>query len=160
MLKIEAPTEADVRYVAENMREADVREFMSVSFETTKQNLADSLVRRFGIHPGLFGFYVDSEPVGIGALIESRPNVGTLLFFATDRFQSVALGIAKFTRQRLFPNYRAAGLHRIEAVSIEGHDSAHRWIKLVGLKPEAKLRGFGKGGETYHQFAWVADDVR
>ncbi|MCY0148308.1 hypothetical protein OEG84_11450 [Hoeflea sp. G2-23] len=159
MLKIEAPAEADVRYVADRMRDDDVREFMSVSFAERKIDLVDDIVRRFGLHPGAIGFYLDDEPVGIGGLIEGRPHVGTLLFFATDKFASVALGIAKFTRQRLFPRYREAGMHRIEAISIDGHASAHRWIKMIGLKHEAALRGFGKGGETYHQFAWVADDV-
>jgi len=160
MLKIEAPTLEDVRHVAQNMRAADIREFQALSFGEDAAALAASLVERYGEHPDTIGFFVDDEPVGIGALIEGRPNVVTLLFFATDKFATAALGIAKFTKQRLFPRYRKAGAHRIEAVSIDGHDDAHRWIKLVGLDHEATMRGFGKNGETYHQFAWVADHVR
>lgn len=156
----EAPTLAAVRHVAEHMRKADVREFLAVSFAETRAELADLLVERYAAHRSVICFFDDEEPVGVGALIEGRPNVTTLLFFATDRFASVALGIARFTKHRLFPRYREAGVHRIEAVSIEGHDSAHRWIEMVGLKREAVLPGYGKNGEAYHQFAWVADGVR
>ncbi|WP_048647498.1 hypothetical protein [Nitratireductor soli] len=160
MLKIDAPTEDTVRHVAKHMRDGDVREFLAVSFAETREELAEILVERYGQHDSVFCFFDEEEPVGVGALIEGRPNVTTLLFFATDKFPSLALGIAKFTKNRLFPRYRAAGVHRIEAISIAGHDDAHRWIQMVGLSPEAVIPGFGKNGEAYHQFAWVADDVR
>jgi hypothetical protein len=81
----------------------------------------------------------------------------TLAFFATDQFPEIALGLTKFIKDRLFPRYRAEGVHRIECLSMEGYDAAHRWIGVLGLKREAVLPKFGKGGETFFQFAWVAD---
>lgn len=159
-LVIEAPTPDAVRHVALHMRDADVREFMSISFAEDRAQLAASLVEAYGEHPAALCFFADEEPVGVGALIEGRPNVTTLLFFATDEFRAVALGIARFTKHRLFPRYRDDGIHRIEAISIDGHDDAHRWIEMVGLKREAVIPGYGKNGEAYHQFAWVSEHVR
>ena len=37
------------------------------------------------------------------------------------------------------------------------HAEVHRWVELLGLKREAVMPKYGKGGETYIQFAWVAD---
>ena len=41
----------------------------------------------------------------------------------------------------------------------DGYHELHRWLGIIGLKREGALRGFGRNGETFHQFAWVADDV-
>ena len=115
------------------------------------------------IRPGrvaIIAVHDEQGPVCIGGGIEHRPNVVTLLLFATDRFPYVALSLTRFVTRSLFTQYRNAGVHRIEAVSMVGHDEAHRWIETLGLKREAVLRGYGKNGETFLQFAWVADHVR
>lgn len=158
--RIDHALDEDVRFVAANMRQDDVDEFLAVSTARDRNELAEVLLDRYGGHPAAIVFRDGATPVGIGAGIEVRPNVITLMFFATDQFRAVAIDTARFVTRELFPRYRAAGVHRIEAVSIEGHTSAHRWIELVGLRREAILPGFGRGGETYHQFAWVRDDVR
>lgn len=160
-MMIDGPSAEHVCYVAENMREADIREFLAISHATTADDLASGLVSRFSDHPEVFCFSTDeSVPVAVGGMIQARPNVVTMMFFATDDFSSIALPLAKFTKQRLFPRYRKLGVHRIEAISIDGHGEAHRWIEIVGMKREGEpMRGYGKGGETYHQFAWVSDDV-
>ncbi|MBZ9706064.1 hypothetical protein LB543_04935 [Mesorhizobium sp. ESP7-2] len=149
---------AHVRYVADNMREKDVEEFLAVSFARNRGELADSLVERYGAHQHAFGFSDDDDtPVGVGAMVEGRPNVITLMFFATPLFNKLALPIARFTKRRLFPGYIETGVHRIECISIAGYEEAHRWIRLCGMSEEGVFRGFGKRGETFHQFAWVAD---
>lgn len=149
-----------MRYVAERMRAKDVEEFLALSFARNKAELADAMVEKYGANTQAFCFSDGAEPVAVGAMVEARPNVITLMFFATDNFPRLALRIARFTKHRLFPNYRQAGVHRIECVSIAGYEHAHKWIRLCGMKEEGAFRGFGKGGETFHQFAWVADDVR
>jgi len=158
-VRIEHASDDDVRRVAGQMRGSDVREFLALSAASDRDGLVQSLLDRYGGHPDAIAVRAADEPVCIGAGIEARPNVVTLLFFATDRFPEVAIAVTRFITRELFPRYRAAGVHRVEAVSIDGYDEAHRWIGLLGLKHEAVLRGFGKNGETFHQFAWVSDDV-
>lgn len=157
-MRIDTPTSEHVRYVADHIRPKDAEEFLAVSFAGTQAELADSLVERYSAHHQAYCFSDDDgTPVAVGAMCEGRPNVITLMFFATERFAKLALPIARFTKHRLFPEYRAAGVHRIECISIAGYEQAHRWIRLCGMQEEGVFRGFGKGGETFHQFAWVAD---
>jgi len=160
MVKIESATAAEVFAVASRMRDKDVTEFLATSRAANKAELVEALVQRFGDRGEVMCAYAGTTPVAIGALIEHRPNVASLLFFATDLFPLVAFPLTRWIRRELFPRHKAVGIHRIECVSIDGHDAAHRWIDMLGLKHEATLRGFGKGGETFQQFAWVSDDVR
>ena len=156
-MKLDAPTWRDARRVAGAMRERDVAEFLAVSRLEGKAELIEALADRYGGAPDAICAFAGEEPVAIGAMVQARPNVATLAFFATDRFPEVALELTKFIRNRLFPQYRGDGVHRIECISMEGYDDAHRWIGLLGLEREAVMPKYGKGGETFIQFAWVAD---
>lgn len=159
-MRVDTARPGYVRYVADRMRAGDIREFLPLTHVETAADLAELMVKLYSDHPDGLSFHDETGPIGIGAMVMGRPNVVTMLFFATDRFPRIAYPLARFTKKNLFPRYREAGVHRIEAVSIDGYHEAHRWIRLVGMSHEAALRGYGKGGETYHQFAWVAEDVR
>lgn len=159
-MKIERATEVHVAHVAARLREADVAEFLPLYAVDTQAELADALVARFKDTPDTYAFLSD-EPVAIGAMVMHRPNVATLAFFSTDRFDEIALPVARWVKRTLFPAYEAEGVHRIDAVSIDGHAKAHKWIRMCGLEPESgPLRGYGKGGETYFIFSRVRADVR
>jgi hypothetical protein len=154
-MRIDVTTPENVRYVAERMRDSDYREFSALSRTNSREELAADLVAAYGEHSSGICAYEGGEPVAAGAMVEGRPNVMTLMFFATDAFPQIALPLTRFITQNLFEKYRANGVHRIECVSIEGYEQAHRWIKLLGLHHEAVFPGFGKNGEAFHSFAWV-----
>lgn len=159
-MRIDRATAQQVRDVALRMRDSDFREFSATSFAETREALANELTLRYAGRADVLCAETD-EPVAIGALLEIRPNVLTLLFFATDKFPQLSFALTRFIRQRLIPGFKAAGAHRIECVSIDGHDAAHRWIeKSLGLPRRFPMEGYGKAGETFHQFAWISDDVR
>lgn len=155
---IEQATIKDIRDVALAMRDSDYDEFLAVSFADGREALAASLVERFGGRDDVLAFSDEQGPVAIGALINARPNVMTLLFFANDRFALIAGDLARWATRELFPRQRAAGVHRIEAIARASHESAKRWIGMLGLEPEGPpFRGYGRRGEAYQQFAWVSD---
>lgn len=149
---IEVASSEDVWNVALRMRESDFDEFSAISSVGTREEMADTLAARI---TDPIGVYRNGEAVAIGAMVETRPNVATLLFFATDEFPLVALELTRFVRQRLLPKYVEAGFHRFECVSIEGHTAAHRWIKILGLEFEAYMPRYGRDGQAFYQFAWV-----
>lgn len=154
---IDTATEADIRFVAEHMRERDVEEFMAVSRAESREELVGLLAAQYAGRPDAICARLEGEPVCIGLTIETRPNVITLGFFATDKFPAVAMRVTKFVR-RLFDQYEHAGVHRFEAVSIDGYMEAHRWLGLLGLFPESGvLRKFGRGGEDFIQFSRVTE---
>ena len=154
-MRIDVTTPENVRYVAERMRDSDYREFSALSHADSRERLTADLVAAYGEHPSGICAYAGDAPVAAGAMVEGRPNVITLMFFATDAFPRIALPLTRFITKNLFEKYRAEGVHRIECVSIEGYDAAHRWIKLLGLHHEAVFPGFGRNGEAFHSFAWV-----
>jgi hypothetical protein len=154
---VEPARHQDVAYVASAMRLRDIEEFMPLTHFETHGELAVSLVERFGEHPDVLSIGWENGPVAIAGMLLHRPNVGTLLFFATDDFPKIAPDFTRFVVQRWFPAYKARGVHRIECVSIDSYHEVHRWLSLFGLKREAVLKKFGRGGETYIQFAWVAE---
>ena len=148
----------NLHYVAQHMRDSDVAEFCAVNPVDTAAELADLMLARYADRNDTYAA-VDDRPVAFGAMIEGRPHVVTLLFFATDEFSRIALPITRIIRQGIFPAYRKQGVHRIECVAIDGYADSHRWIEMLGLKHEAVLRGYGKNFETFHQFAWVKEDA-
>ncbi len=160
-MKIERASAAQVCEVAYRMREADYAEFSAVSTAADREELALILAGRYGDEPAALCALKSGVPVAIGATLETRPNVLTLMFFATDAFAEIAFPLTRFIRQRLLKPMIAAGVHRVEAVSMVGHDKAHRWIRALGLEPETEpLLGYGRAGEAFLQFSWVRDDVR
>lgn len=159
-MRIAEPTFTDIYNVARHMREADFHEFRAVHDTDDRLELAFKLGNLYQDYAGAMVAHDDKGAVCVGATIEGRPNVVTLLFFANDRFSGIALPITRFIRNNLFPKLVERGIHRIEAVSMASHEQAHAWLKAIGLTPETEpLRGFGKKGEAYIQFSWVAADV-
>lgn len=158
-MQINEGTHEDIYKVAVDMRQSDFLEFIAVSNTEAKIELAAELARRYGSAPvSLVGRSDDGDPICVGITYLARPNVVSLGFFATPRFPEIGRGITKFIKTNLFPKLRDNGVHRIEAVSMATHTEAHRWLKTLGLKQEGGvLRKFGKNGEDFVQFAWVAD---
>ncbi len=154
-MKIERATADAVRHVALNMRDRDFAEFSAVSPADTREQLAGVLSRSYGGREDVFAIYHEQAPVGIAGTIEAWPNVITLLFFATDDFPKVALPVTRFFR-RLFDRYEAAGIHRIQAISLHDYAQTHQWLRLFGLKQEtAPMLNYGRHGEAFIQFARI-----
>jgi len=155
MVRIELGTNDALRQVVANIRDDDIREFRAISFIDDRAALADDLVARYSGRYDTFQAINDGRPVAFGAMVLVRPHVISAGFFATEDFPAVALPVARFVRSRLFPSYRKVGVHRIECVIIDGYESAMRFCRALGMKVEAELRGYGKNGESFYQFAWV-----
>lgn len=155
-MRLSKPTYEGVRAVAVAMRRHDVTEFLAVSPHEDEKALAFALEARYGARDDTYLVWDDhSRPIAVGAMVQHRPHVVTLMFFATDDFPRIAHALTRFIVKKLFPQYRAFGAHRIECVSIDGYAETHRWIEALGLKQEAVMPGYGRGGETFLQFAWV-----
>lgn len=158
MTTIERATPEQVRHVALNMRPRDYAEFSAFAQGDTREELAEALATRYGGRDDVLCGAVGDEPICIGGAIETWPGVMTLLFFATPAFPRIGMAITRFIRNDLFPRYEAAGVHRIQAVSLDGYEQVHHWLNAIGLKPETPpMPGYGKNGEAFIQFARVRD---
>lgn len=156
-MRLDLATPDAVYDAALAMRGSDFREFRALSTADSRPDLACQLTERFGSRPDVMVAFDGDEPVAVGGLLEQRPNVLTVLFFATDRFPVVARPLTRFVKQELLPRVKTAGAHRIECVVQAEHATAIRWIRYFGLRAEGlPMRGYGKSGETFQQFAWVS----
>lgn len=155
-MRIDRATRDDVHRAALNMREQDFAEFIAVAPIDTREELAEILAERYGGRDEVLCGFDGDEPLCIGGTIEGRPNVLTMLFFATDAFPSIAISVARFIRNQYFPRLFAAGVHRVEAISSAENKAAHAWMRALGMAPETgPLLGYGKGGEAFIQFSKV-----
>jgi hypothetical protein len=94
------------------------------------------------------------------AFLVERPNVASLLFFATPTFLGYKIAMTKFIKKDMFRVLRDEGVHRIEAASLAGYPEVHAWLETLGMEKESEMPGYGKNGETFVTYAWVAPDVR
>lgn len=145
-----------VASIAWRMRAEDWREFTAVVELEDPDIWAQRLVTvaRFGAVATWRGL-----PTAALAAVRTRPGVFALGMYATPDWHQVALPVTVWCRRVLEPQLVAAGAHRVECQSIEDHHDAHRWLRSFGLRPEAMMPGWGKRGETFIQFARVADHV-
>ncbi len=161
-MRISSPTPELVRQVALNMRDRDYKEFSAVSFAQNREELADAMAERYGERLDVMvGCLDDMTPVCVGAAVMARPNVVTLLFFATKDFKKIALPATRFIKKQFLARLVATGVHRIEAVSLAGYSEAHKWLEALGLKQETQaMLDYGKNREAFTQFAWVREHGR
>lgn len=155
-MRIDPATADDVRHVVMNMRARDFEEFKGVSRFDDRKQMADAMAFMYGGRPDVLCGSLDGDPICIGGTIEAWPNVISLLFLATDDFPKIGRPITRFIRRELFPRYFDAGIHRIQAVSLDGYSQVHEWLRAIGLRQEgAPMPGYGKNGEAYVTFAKV-----
>lgn len=104
---------------------------------------------------------LDGQPVAaFGAAPMSLPgNVLSLWAWGTKRLVRAAPAITRFVRDECAPRWVAAGVTRVEARSIRGHVSAHRWLRGAGAKAQP-CPNWGKGGEGFVLFYWTKDSWR
>jgi hypothetical protein len=138
------------------MRERDFEEFSATSDATTREALAWSLVERFGANTAQVCVVGRKLPIAICGMIEVRPNVISLLFYATDELPTIIYPLTKFVIRELFEPAKARGVHRIECATLSGHKAARRWLEVLGLSREATLHKCGKNGEDFEIYAWVS----
>jgi hypothetical protein len=158
-MKIDVATLVDIREVALNMRERDLEEFSAVYAADTRHEIANVLGDRYGWRTDIIVAKQDDVPVAVGGVMELRPNVLTLFFLATPAFDRIVLPLSRYIKWRLFPPLIEAGVHRIEAVTLDTYTEMHRWLELLGLSREATHPCFGKRRETFATYAWVKGEL-
>lgn len=146
-------SEEHARFVVSRMTDRHASETAALS-PLEGDDLLDVLVDRFS---GGVCATLDDVPVAVGEVFAARPNVASLGLVTTDDFPPAALHFTRFLRHGLFVSLRANDVHRIECVTRSDFKAAHRWMGMLGLEKEAEMRKYGRNGEDFTQFAWVAE---
>jgi len=144
-------------HVLAHMREWDRREVMAMRWEEEPAAIAAELVARPGV--GWIGWR-GPEPVVLMGAVPLCPGVWSVYMVATDSFSHLRFSATRHARQVMMPVLLAAGAHRAECLSLDGHEDAQRWLESLGAHREgAPQVGRGKNGETYHLYAWTDRNV-
>jgi len=61
-------------------------------------------------------------------------------------------------REFVLPMLYDQNYHRVEAAALARRDDVARFMRLIGAKSEATLRGYGSGGEDFTSYRWLADE--
>ena len=142
--------------VLEDLRDWDRREIFATLEEQDPFDLAEKIVFLPGVQGAVFSS--QGAPVAAAGATPLWPGVAGVWAFGTDRFPEVGLAATRYVRRVLTPNLLAAGFHRAECKSMEGHEEAHRWLEACGLHREATHPKYGRNGETFHTYAFVRGD--
>lgn len=67
--------------------------------------------------------------------------------------------VTRFITGELVPRWIGEGVTRVEARSVAGHDTAHKWMRSLGASA-VPLPCFGRNGENFILFGWTRKDWR
>jgi hypothetical protein len=156
-MRILAADTLAIRRVALHMRERDFLELSAVLPFQNRQQLADYFTEAYYGRGDIQAVYDrDGNAVAIVGALLPRPGVLSLLMFATPEVCAVHLSLTRWLRKSWLPAMREAGVHRIDAISLDGYSRMHRWLEAIGLRRESVMTKFGRGGQDFVMFAWTA----
>lgn len=156
---IRPATAEAVRHVAEWMRKRDLEETRAITFG--EPDPAGLIARvETGQSWAVVAHAADGEPVALVGADPDRPGVWTVYAFGTPRWGEVVGGLTRYVRRVMIPSLVSGGAHRAQCYSISTYTQAHRWIELLGAKQEAVLRQFGRHGEDFIVFRWLATELK
>ena len=154
MIQFVNATSEHIRQVALNMRDRDVAEFSALSYLDRREDIAESLVTNYAGVSGITAVLLDGEPVAIGGAVWVRPDVASLLFYATDAFPKIVIALTRYARDEVITPAKLRA-HRIECFSLSTYTVMQQWVETLGLKRECTLRQYGKRREDFIVYAWL-----
>lgn len=150
-------TLARVSYIAANLRDQDVDEFVA-NFGQRDQ-MADMLTNvSVASGPNAFVACVDDTPaLAFGVLVlADLPHIGHAYGFGTDKAWRTIPTVSHFIRTGLIPQLLDAGVNRVEVrVKADIKSSVHWLANHMGAQFETDLPEAGFRGETFKQFSWT-----
>lgn len=154
-VRIEAGTLRDLSYIAANLRPEDKAEVDCQFTEWSHAGLA-----ALSLRDQCFIVTLDGNPeAAFGAMAIRPPSLWVAWSWGTKRIGRCIPAITKFCRAVILPDIISQGGLRIEARAMATHTGARLWLKRMGGTERCELPGWGRGGETFILFDWVADDV-
>jgi hypothetical protein len=142
---------ASATAVAAGMREWDRREIFATRFSDDIEDFVDDVMAS---GPLAWVSGLGDEPIAVFGCRELWKGVWSMWLFATDSLDKIGLSMTKLIVRVIVPSIKSFGAHRMECRSMEGHEDAQRWLKVIGANLESTLKGYGREGQNFHVFTW------
>lgn len=140
------------RYVALRMRALDREEIFATRFDDDPEALAREVACR---GPFAWAAGAGGAPIACIGVVEAWPGMWEAWMFATDDFDTIGFPLTRFVRRGIVPALEAAGAHRVQAHSMEGHSVAHRWLESLGARHESTVPAYGRARQDFRVYAWT-----
>lgn len=147
-----------VQHICLNLRASDVREAWALrGDEPTRQARLDLANHVFacGVSAPWAQVAALDEPVAVFIAAPRTPTTCDAIFLATERWCEVSLAFSRHAKRVIMPALKKAGITRVEARVWKRHEAC-RWVEWLGAQVETVIEGYGKGGESFVQYAWRA----
>jgi RimJ/RimL family protein N-acetyltransferase len=147
----------DASFVAANMRRQDFRE-ISCLWEAWDTRALGICAVETAVPGMVWSAWYEGQPAaafGFSRASAFDPAHWQAWAFGTDRFTRCVPAITRHILD--LTASIARDCRRLQAITHEGHASAHRWIEALGAGREGRLRSYGRGGEDFYVYAWVRD---
>jgi RimJ/RimL family protein N-acetyltransferase len=147
------PTLRDCTYIGAHLRPEDRREVMCQVPEGSFGSVALAAMMADASPLWTWVVRIDDQPVAVFGFHPLTVPVWQAFALGTRRMTRAIPAITRWCwaqEQRLLD----AGVRRLEARSIEGHDSAHRWLERLGCSRVCDLPDHGRDGELFYLYAW------
>jgi len=154
---VQPPSEQDIRFVADNMRELDRRELTATGcdFDTLPQRILAGSVFVFCAYDDFM------LPQAVwGLQVGARKGIGHGFAFGTRHWGKALPQIVKNIQRFVLPFLLQQGFHRVECLALAHRKDVARFLELIGAYPEARLSQWGSGGEDFISYRWLADEYR
>jgi len=143
----------DLLYIARHMREIDRSEIFGMRWDDDPDKVAGETLQAVMAAGTCKLFYADNPAAVLGA-VERHPGVWNAFAYGTDEWPKVIRRLSVYAKT-VFAPWLFARAHRIEAQSRFDHVTAHRWLEWLGAERESTLRGYGRDGSDYFNYAWT-----
>lgn len=151
-------THDDARYVARNIRAIDRHELaLTSAYGEDTEAWAE---QAFSCSPLAWSLWADGHPVAVVGAGQMHPGVWQVFMFATEAWPRGGREMTRFLVRCMIPLLRACGAHRAQCLSAAAHTEAHAWLRWLGARHEATLKGYGRDGSDFLMFAWTLDHVQ
>ncbi len=100
----------------------------------------------------------EGRPAAVIAAHRHLPHRYGLSMAATEDWPRVWREVTTFIHREVIPALFEAGCRRAEALMVEGHPSAGKWLETLGAVHEAVMPYAGVNLETMHLYAFRASD--
>ncbi len=141
-------------YLAAHMRDEDWAKFQAVLPFTERSEFADYL-ERLAPHAFIENIYsVEPEkPIAYLAIIQQHTRLASTMMFTTDAVGAIIRPMIRHFRANVVKSCIDFGLRRVEATTAKDYRQSRRLIEAMGFHAETELPLYGKGGETFIQYA-------
>lgn len=147
-----------LEFICLGMRESDKAEIYALrNYDNPLQLALDAHAAIRNMGRGRIA-WVNGKPAAVAALTEEWPGVWYIWMFGTEDLKAAAVPLMRWFRHEAKDILTVCKGHRLHCDSKWDHYEAHKMLKAMGAREEHRFPKYGKDGEDFIRFVWLAGE--